>query len=43
MQLQVATRVLSEFLDAWKMNIEAAHKKNKIAITQGHQESDRPL
>jgi hypothetical protein len=33
-QQSVGMRVLLQFLEAWKENIENAHKKNKVTITQ---------
>jgi hypothetical protein len=34
MQRDVSMKVLKEFLDAWKANVESAHKKNKVTITE---------
>ena len=31
-QRDVAMKVLGEFLNAWKMNVESCHKKNRAAI-----------
>lgn len=33
-QKSVGMRVLTQFLEAWKQNVENAHKKNRITITQ---------
>jgi hypothetical protein len=33
-QREVSMKVLKEFLAAWKANVESAHKKNKITITE---------
>ena len=34
-QRDVSLRVLTQFLDAWKENVECAHAKNKVTITRG--------
>ena len=31
-QRDVAMKVLGEFLNAWKTNVESSHKKNRVAI-----------
>lgn len=36
-QHDVSMKVLTQFLEAWKMNVEAAHKKNSVVITYGSQ------
>jgi hypothetical protein len=36
-QHDVSMKVLRDFLEAWKMNVESAHKKNKIAIAYGRE------
>ena len=33
-QRDVSMRVLREFLDAWKQNVEVAHRRNKIRISE---------
>jgi len=32
-QRDVAMRVLRQFLDAWRQNVEEAHQDNKVTIT----------
>jgi hypothetical protein len=34
-QHDVSMKVLTQFLEAWKMNVEGAHKKNSIVIDYG--------
>lgn len=34
-QQDVAMRVLLEFLGAWRTNVEAADKRNRVTITEG--------
>ena len=36
-QHDVSMKVLTQFLEAWKQNVEAAHKKNKISINYGRE------
>ncbi len=36
-QHDVSMKVLREFLEAWKMNVESAHKKNRITIAYGRE------
>jgi hypothetical protein len=31
-QRDVAMKVLGEFLNAWKVNVESSHKKNKVTV-----------
>jgi hypothetical protein len=33
-QRDVSLRVLREFLEAWRLNVESAHKKNEIIISE---------
>ena len=32
-QREVAMKILGEFLDAWKANVEASHKKNRVTVS----------
>jgi hypothetical protein len=34
-QHDVSMKILTQFLEAWKMNVEGAHKKNSIVINYG--------
>jgi len=36
-QHDVSMKVLTEFLEAWKNNVEAANKKNTVSITYGRE------
>ena len=36
-QHDVSMRVLTEFLEAWKKNVEAANKKNAVSISYGQE------
>ena len=36
-QCDVSMRVLNEFLEAWRHNVETAHKKNKVTISCGEE------
>jgi hypothetical protein len=36
-QHDVSMKVLREFLEAWKMNVESAHKKNRVTIEYGEE------
>jgi hypothetical protein len=40
-QHDVSLKVLREFLEAWKMNVQSAHKKNKITIDYGREPDPR--
>ena len=37
----VSLKVLRDFLQAWKANVESAHKKNTITITETREKSER--
>lgn len=37
-QHDVSMKVLTEFLEAWKKNVESAHKKNKSVISYGKEQ-----
>jgi hypothetical protein len=36
-QHDVCMKILREFLEAWKMNVESAHKKNRVTIEYGRE------
>lgn len=36
-QHDVSMKVLQEFLEAWKMNVESAHKSNEITVEYGRE------
>ena len=40
-QHDVSMRVLHEFLSAWKTNVEASHKKNRVTITYADETGPR--
>ncbi len=35
-QRDVSMKVLWEFLEAWRQNVQSAHKKNKITLVPEH-------
>lgn len=42
-QRDVSLRVLREYLDAWKMNVESSHKKNEVIISERELSDTEPV
>jgi hypothetical protein len=42
-QRDVAIKVLDQFLEAWKENVESAHKMNKVTISRSDDCTSQPM
>lgn len=38
-QRDVSMKILREFLEAWKTNVQSAHKKNRVTIDYGEEQA----